>query len=267
MIIEIRIKNSFAFTEEVKLSLSAYVKDNKPHNIFKVAGIYGENNVGKTCLLKTIRAIKNVILGNNDDVHANFFSDNNISELGVTFLEKGKKYAYDFKYDVKSKEFIYESFFEIIKDSHNNEKQQILLIRDYIEEKYEGKNESLCKMLPVISKSSIVIHLLDESPFKELEEIKNILTSFANKIDVVDMNNIPISNTINLIKNKGDLQQKVVNFIKNADLDLEDFGYSVLNDQAITSSITKGIRPEEKALDLPDQIMDQIRLYSVYNGV
>ena len=39
------------------------------------------------------------------------------------------------------------------------------------------------------------------------------------------MNNIPMRHTIELMKNKDQLQQKVVDFIKNADLYMDNFEY------------------------------------------
>lgn len=53
--------------------------------------------------------------------------------------------------------------------------------------------------------------------------MKKIITEFASKIDVINMNNIPMSNTINLMKNKDGLQDKVVDFIRKADLYMDDF--------------------------------------------
>ena len=44
--------------------------------------------------------------------------------------------------------------------------------------------------------------------------MKKILVRFAEKIDIINMNNIPMRHTIELMKNKDQLQQKVVDFIK-----------------------------------------------------
>lgn len=68
------------------------------------------------------------------------------------------------------------------------------------------------------------------------------------------------------MKNKNDLQKKVVEFIKNADLYMDNFEYVEMDKIHIqTDSVEE--RPEEKALNIPEQIMDQIRLVSVYKGV
>ena len=55
--------------------------------------------------------------------------------------------------------------------------------------------------------------------------MKELIVKFASKVDIVDMNNIPMERTINLMKNKNDLQKIVVEFIKNADLYMDDYAY------------------------------------------
>jgi hypothetical protein len=110
--------------------------------------------------------------------------------------------------------------------------------------------------------------MIDCSKFDKLAEMKRIVTEFASKIDIVNMNNIPMERTINLMKNKNDLQKKVTEFVKNADLYMDDFEYLDLDKFSVKIDQKKaGGKPEEKALDIPEQIMDQIRLVSVYKGV
>ena len=80
------------------------------------------------------------------------------------------------------------------------------------------------------------------------------------------MNNIPLKRTINLMKDQNNLQRKVVEFIKNSDLYMDDFEYVDMNEIRVKMGSDEE-KPEEKALDIPEQIMDQIRLVSVYRGV
>ncbi len=61
--------------------------------------------------------------------------------------------------------------------------------------------------------------------------MKEILIGFANKICVFDMNEIPITHTIELLKNKENRHKKVVEFIKNADLYLENIEYGNINEK------------------------------------
>ena len=112
MIIEIRAKNCFAFDEQISFSMKADMRNRKfasnvhkenNFNILKTAGIYGPNNAGKTCLIKCIKAIRQILLNKKPGLMTNIFTDSSICELGVTFLGFGRKFSYDFKYDAEKK--------------------------------------------------------------------------------------------------------------------------------------------------------------------
>lgn len=275
MIIEIRAKNCFVFEEEISFSMKADMRNKKfasnvhrenNFNVLKTVGVYGPNNSGKTCLVKCIRAIKNVLLDNKSGLLRNIFSDNEVCQLGVTFLVQGRKFSYDFWYNAKSDEYVYETFAEIRKDQYGNEKEVIWLKRDTIREEYYCIDEAAQTMMPIISKNNLFCYLIDISKFESLKEMKKILVGFAEKIDIINMNNIPMKHTIELMKNRNNLQEKIVEFIKNADLYMDDFRY-VDADKIQVEASDEGGRPEEKALDIPENIMDQIRLVSTYKGV
>lgn len=100
MILELRAKNCFVFQNQIVFSLD-------PFN--KTTAIYGPNNVGKSCLIKCIQAMKDILLNKKVKLTSNLFSNNSICELGITFLYRDMKYSYDIKYDTKLNQFIYES--------------------------------------------------------------------------------------------------------------------------------------------------------------
>lgn len=275
MIIEVRANNTFAFNEQVALSLKADMRNKKfasnvhkenNFNVLKVAGIYGANNAGKTCFVKCIRVIRNVLLNKKVDVMENMFTNSSICELGVTFVQDGKKYAYDFKYDTSNREYVYEKFMQIFKDQYGNEREEIWFLKDDENTVYECVDAEVSNMLSYIAQNNIMIYMIDTARFQKFEEMKNILVKFASKIDILNMNNIPIQKTIELMKNKDDLQSKVVSFIKNADLYMENFEYVDMDKIKVKVEHAEE-RPEEKVLDLPEQLMDQIRLVSTYKGV
>ncbi len=275
MIIEVRAKNCYAFEDEIAFSMNADMRNKKfctnvhtenNFNVLKTAGIYGPNNAGKTCLIKCIRAIKRVLLNKKNGLMANIFSEDDVCELGITFMVSGREFSYDFKYDVKKEEYIYESFSEILKDRYNNEKEVCWLKKDTISEIYECDDKDVLSMISVVSKNNLLCYVIDTSKFERINEMKQILVGFADKIDVINMNNIPMEHTIELMKNKNQLQQRIVDFIKNADLYLDDFEYVDMG--KILVKAEKGDeKPEENVLDLPEKIMDQIRLVSTYKGV
>lgn len=275
MLIELRAKNCFSFSDEIRFSTKADMRNKKfssnvhtenNFNILKTVGIYGPNNAGKTCLVKCIRSAKNILLNQKPRIMPNIFQESTICQMGITFLEEGREFSYDFWYDDKKEEYPYEKFAEITRDQYGNEKETVWLLKDIINGNCQYVDEDLLKMMPLISQSNLLFYLVDSSKFQQLAEMKRIVTAFASRIDIVNMNNIPLKRTINLMKNQNDLQRKVVEFIKNSDLYMDDFEYVDMEKIRVKMDSDEE-KPEEKALDIPEQIMDQIRLVSVYRGV
>ena len=275
MIIEVRAENCYAFRDEITFSMKADMRSKKfssnvhkenKFNILKTVGIYGPNNAGKTCLIKCIRAIRGILLDEENELMTNIFTGNSVCELGMTFMSTGRKFAYDFKYDVQNKEYIYEKFSEIKKDEYDNEKEVCWLKKDSLSGEYKCIDENLQGMFSVISKNNLLYNLIDVSKFEKMAEMKSHLIGLAKKIEVVNMNNIPMKHTIELMKNKNSLQNKIVAFIKNADLYLDNFEY-VEMDNIETNFEGSSDKPEEEVLDVVENLMDQIRLVSTYKGV
>ena len=275
MIIEVRAENCYAFRDEITFSMKADMRSKKfssnvhkenKFNILKTVGIYGPNNAGKTCLIKCIRAIRGILLDEENELMTNIFTGNSVCELGMTFMSTGRKFAYDFKYDVQNKEYIYEKFSEIKKDEYDNEKEVCWLKKDSLSGEYKCIDENLQGMFSVISKNNLLYNLIDVSKFEKMAEMKSHLIGLAKKIEVVNMNNIPMKHTIELMKNKNSLQNKIVAFIKNADLYLDNFEY-VEMDNIETEFEGSNDKPEEEVLDVVENLMDQIRLVSTYKGV
>ena len=275
MIIEIRAKNVFAFTEQIALSMKADMRNKRfatnvhrenNFNILKVAGIYGPNNAGKTCLVKCIRAIRNVLLDKESGAVPNLFTNDATYALGVTFLSEGREFSYDFKYDLSKEEYLYEKFSEILKDQYGNEKEEVWLLKDNEKQEYSCLDTEMLPMMSLVAQNNIMIYLVDTSKFKKLDEMKRIMSEFASRIDIINMNNIPMKKTIEIMKNKNGLQNKIVSFIKNADLYMENFEYVDMDQIKLDGERNKH-KPDEKVLDIPGQIMDQIRLVSTYKGV
>ena len=275
MIIEIRAKNCFVFDEEIAFSMKADMRNKKfasnvyrenNFNILKTVGIYGPNNAGKTCLVRCIRAIKQVLLNNKMDLLPNMFTADRVCELGVTFLSSGRKFSYDFRYDAEKEEFLYERFSEILKDTYGNEKEDTWLIKDVIKKQYDCADEDAQKMMPLVAKNNLLCYLIDTGRFEHLEKMKTVIVDFAKRIDIINMNNIPLQHTIKIMKNHNHLQKKIVEFIKNADVYMDNFEYVEMDKSRLPGN-NKNERAEERVLNLPDEVMDQMRLISTYKGV
>ena len=275
MIIELRIKNCFSFEDQIVFSMKADMRNKKfasnvhrenNFNILKTAGIYGPNNAGKTCLVKCFNAIKKILLNKKPNLMPNLFSKNSVCELGITFLVEGREFSYDLHYDAQKEEFLYEKFSEIQKDQYGNEKEILWLEKDTVNQRYSCIDQDVLLMIPLMSSNNLLCYVIDASKFEHLEKMKKIIVEFAQKIDILNMNNIPMKKTIELMKNKGDLQKKVVEFIKNADLYMDNFEY-VDMDQIKIDDRTENEKPDEDVLNMREKLMEQIRLVSTYKGV
>lgn len=276
MIVEIRAKNVYSFNESIKFSMNADMRNKKlgfnvhkinNFNVLKTAVIYGQNNAGKTCLIKCIKTIKNSLLNLPMDIMPNLFTNNPVCELGISFINDGSLYSYDFKYDTSKKEYVYEKFSETIRDKYSNDKEDVWYSFDVNAKNITDNNikdQNLVDAVKLVSHNAPICYTIDVNNFEYVSKMKKILTNIANEIDIVDLNNIPLEKTIDLLKNKNELQNKVVDFIKNADLYLEDYKYVDIKDLNI--DIKNNTKPNERALNIPDSVMDQIRLASVYKG-
>ena len=275
MIIELRVKNCFSFEDQIVFSMKADMRNKKfasnvhrenNFNILKTAGIYGPNNAGKTCLVKCFNAIKKILLNKKPNLMPNLFSKNSVCELGITFLAEGKEFSYDLHYDAQKEEFLYEKFSEIQKDQYGNEKEILWLEKDTVNQKYSCIDQDVLLMIPLMSSNNLLCYVIDASKFEHLEKMKKIIVEFAQKIDILNMNNIPMKKTIEFMQNQGDLQKKVVEFIKNADLYMDNFEY-VDMDQIKIDDRTENEKPDEEVLNMREKLMEQIRLVSTYKGV
>lgn len=275
MIIELRAKNCFSFEEQIIFSMKADMRNKKfssnvhrenNFNILKTAGIYGPNNAGKTCLVKCISAVKSIFLNKKPSLMSNLFTKDPVCELGVTFLSDGRKYSYDIHYDVKKEIFLYEKFVEILKDQYGNEKEVLWLKKDIVNQQFYCIDENMLSMIPLVSSGNLLCYVIDASKFEYLKMMKKIITEFGQKIDIINMNNIPMDRTIELMKNQNSLQEKIVKFIKNADLYMDNFEY-VSMDQIKFDIQTENEKPDEEVLNMKEKLMDQIRLVSTYKGV
>ena len=275
MIIELRAKNCFSFEDPIVFSMKADMRNKKfasnvhrenNFNILKTAGIYGPNNAGKTCLVKCFNVIKKIMLNKKPNLMPNLFTKNSICELGITFLAEGREFSYDLHYDAQNEEFLYEKFLEIQKDQYGNEKEILWLEKDTVNQRYSCIDQDVLLMIPLLSSNNLLCYVIDASKFEHLEKMKKIIIEFAQKIDILNMNNIPMKKTTELMKNKGGLQRKVVEFIKNADLYMDNFEY-VDMDQIKIDDRTENEKPDEEVLNMREKLMEQIRLGSTYKGV
>ena len=279
MLISLKINNCMIYSSEVEMSLKANMHHRRfPNNVsnigdvnvLKTAILIGPNNSGKTNFVRILKMLKKLMLGQNIGLEKNIFSDNPIVELGVSFFESDSEYLFEVKYDSFKKEYIYERFAQVKYDKHKNMKIVDKLVRDISNKYFYAEDIGLPDAMSVASRNNIIIYLVDTENFPCLQKIKNIIVGFASKIDIINMNNIPIKKTIEMLKASDQLHQKISNFVLNADLNLEDFKY--LNDDEVkimwgSNRMQGDLKAEESALAPEIQIMEMLHLASVYKGV
>lgn len=271
MITSLKFNNCFAFNNSIEMNLRADMRTkkfasnviniNKKLNVLKSAVIYGPNNTGKTTFINSIKAIKRTLENKDIRLMANIFTESPICDAGVSFVYEEKEYSYEFKFDCREHLYLYEKMAEILRDQHGNESEKLIFIKDTIANHYEcPDDENLEKVLNITSNNNILIYTVQIEKFAILQKIKEILLSVANSLVIIDMNRVPIAKTIEILKNKNKETQKIVNFIKSADVYLEDFIYEEnlnieIDDKEINDKILKD-----------QNLIDQIRLTSVYKG-
>lgn len=274
MLVSLKFNNAYIFSQETSFSLKADMRNKRlssniietsVDSVLKSACIYGSNNSGKTCLVRIIRALWSVILSQPGNVTPNLFSNNSVVSVSCVFIQDEKEWEYSFSLDTKTMEFIFERFARIDYDQYRNSKEIVYFERDFINQKFYTKDASLQPSIHLMGRKNILIHVVDVATLPYLEEARNVLMNFANKIVIVDMNNIPLDNTIMMLKNHDSLQKDIVSFIKNADLDLENFKYEEKN---LPFNLPEQ-KPSEDviAMQIKQSFEDTLRLTSVYKGV
>lgn len=263
MLISVKINNCFAFNEEVEFSLKAdlrtkkfpfnyYTNDNA--NVLKSAIIYGPNNTGKTNFIKCIREIKNTLLNKESYLMDNIFNNrNSISSIELKFLNKNEIYSYSYKYNWHRGEYLYEKFAQLIIDEYKNEKEKVYFLRDIVNNQFASIDQELEKTLSILSKDNILIYTLDTEKFPILDDIKNVLVSFGEKIVVIDMNNLNDQKEIEILKENSERSKKLVELIKSADLYLDNLYY----DENADLSFAKDAKAEFR---------EKLKLVSVYKN-
>ena len=136
--------------------------------------------------------------------------------------------------------------------------------RDNVEEKLlilGTEHLDLLKILPS-KKPFLYCVSLDNDTFSSLKTYLNSFVKFAESLEIIRLFNIPIDNTINVLKGSDEKKKKfVLEFVKHADLSIEDFFYNDKtnfkgkDDEPITEKVLKQI-----------DVIDQLKLFTKYGN-
>ena len=278
MLLNLKLNNYTIYNQEVEFSMMANMHYSRfPSNVVSVNGIHalktavllGPNNTGKTNFVRAIAMMKAIMLNQSPSIIPNIFSRSAIVEASISFLESGKEYVLDIKYDSEHGEYVYERFAEVRRDKYKNVRKHIMLLRDIQGKEFMADDEGLVSVMKVAARNNLLIYLLDAESFPVLREIKKAVIAFASKIDIVDMNNIPIKKTIDMLKLPGEDRERIAKFVRNSDLSLDDFRYASDDEVRIVFQgvNTEKSSPQENALQQAAPLAEMFHLVSVYQGV
>ncbi len=282
MLISLSINNCLIYDTETEFSLQANLQSKRfaqnivpagKIHVVKSAIVIGPNNSGKTNLVKILATLKEIILNTQSKLEKNLFTSDSTCSLAVTFSANGLEYLYAIKYNTGSSEYVYERFAEVLRDKYGNRKEKVWLLRNCLENENESEDEKLADMMELASKGNLLMHVLDTSRFPMLDRMKSLLIAFASSIDVIDMNNIPLNKTVEMMKTSSEQRKKIADFVKNADLFLNDYKYlseeefgTAFNFDMLQKQLDKnGV--QEASIRFGAAFMDKLHLASVYKGV
>lgn len=163
-----------------------------------------------------------------------FFYRSTMYKLATVFIYEGARYSYYFRYDTKTKIIIEEKFRRLGIDQYDNE------FRMYLHRNTKMKvTKSSCsrfwEVMDLVFKANILTHTLKTSKLPLLQEARNILMVFANKMTILFMDRLSPYRTIVMFIDTASIESKqIIELIKNADSDIEGFRY----DENIITKIT-----------------------------
>ena len=276
MILEIKFNNYKMFKNENVLSFLADTRIKQlgsnyfnilNRNILKSVSLYGQNNIGKSNLINLFSLIKSLMLGvENLSFNREIFGDTQETNISITYKTDvdQNRMQYSFIYDSLKQEIIKEELNEIIFYETGNSTIRNIYNRDNVEEKLlilGTEHLDLLKILPS-KKPFLYCVSLDNDTFSSLKIYLNSFVKFAESLEIIRLFNIPIDNTINVLKGSDEKKKKfVLEFVKHADLSIEDFFYNDKtnfkgkDDEPITEKVLKQI-----------DVIDQLKLFTKYGN-
>lgn len=273
MLVSLKVNNVLIYDTESEFSMRALMRASRLQcnvaevngvNLVKSAVIFGPNNSGKTNLVRILSALRGILLNRGGGLSPNLFSESSICSMSVHFMHAETEYWFSFQYDAAAAEYVSESFGKV-----RNGKEVPMVHRDMKIRYFESGNRALAAAMRMAGRGALLIHALDTSQFDVLREMSQVLTDFASSMDVIDMNNIPIGRTLDMMKTPGEMQRLVTEFVKKADLSLDDFRYASapVSFTHPAQNVGEEMRPCEEALNNHSRMTDLFHLESVYRGV
>ena len=273
MICKFSVENFKAFAKKVELDFFAngnikrldynYVNAGEK-NILKTAGFYGPNNTGKTCILLSLISLRALMLNEIHDSFENSFAGiGDVTTFDVEYYINGRYYNYSVSYNSKTKKYEKE---KLIKKEYNGSSSTSTLIFERSDAKltWAGISPQLKKqnVAKLFSFSFPFMILFDDPDNAIIDQAKNDYKQFAESLIFLKMDSpIDISKTISLMQNDSKATKFIIEFVKNCDLHISDFGFddNVISDANIEEELNKTAKN-------PSFIKETLKFYSKHNG-
>lgn len=270
MIVSVRIDNYSVYSSEAEFSMLAdrglrrfngSVAKSAGFSLLKSACIFGANNAGKSCTLRAIAAIKDLACGKRRILPKNIFNEDDSLSLGATFIFDNKAYSFDCTYKTcdGGGYFTYERLARMYSEKKED---RVIYLRDENEKIYDIYNVKGSASELFDCKSDLLTPFTDCAAAKKLAAAAKILKGFSDDVIVLDMNGVTLEKTLNVLKNGGTDCDLVREFIRQADLDLDDIYYD--NE---SSCKPLDIETENNSLVCGVNAYDLSRLTTVRRGV
>lgn len=278
MILEIKINGFRFFENDTTLSFSADARTKRllsnaafigEKYVNKCIGIYGSNNSGKSNLVKLFACLKTILSGSDNIVlNRAIFNDQRLTTVSVIYNNLDDKgwLKYVFTYDNTEKRFIYEKLSGLTYYPNGRPFEKTVFEKDFQNKIFEVFGSSKTDFLGIIRGNLPLFYVveLESGVFSTLKEYKESFEQLANSIEIVNMYNIPISKTIDFLKNdQKDKKDFILSFVKHADLSVNDFKY----DEADIKYNVNGENIDEKALEGFKELVDTFHLKTRYGNV
>lgn len=159
-----------------------------------------------------------------------------------------------------------ENFAHLEIDEHSNERKKAYFKRNTEANICESSDQALEKVMGLSSKDNIIINTLDTANLRLLQKARDVLKGFSSGLTVLSMQSVQPYKTIGMLKKPKSREAKqIVELIKAADLDIDDFLY---NEDFPVEVFTGIDEQDEEAKGIHDKehFMDVLKLISIRKG-
>lgn len=200
-------------------------------NVLKTTAIYGSNNSGKSNIVDLFYRLKMVLEGKDVDFNTKTLGDSETVELSITFNNNDGDgwFCYSFSFNHEKRSFLKEKFSSISYYDEGAPFEKVIFEKDVESLRLMILGEEKSELLNVITSNKPLLYTLnlEKGNFSELSIYLEKIKKLSDSIIVLRMFNIPIQNTINALKGSDNNKKNFIKeFVKNADLTIDDFDYA-----------------------------------------